>query len=109
MNNLLGLPKIYGMIFIIFGMVFFVPSVGFLLNLIDDLKSWGSILMFGFVIASIIASSLMIGFGTNIVWYHDKKDDDETLDEKVKNSKFKPTPKRCPKCGEYLVSESENQ
>lgn len=91
MSNLHGIPKIYGMILIIFGMVFFVPSVGFLLILIDDLSNWGNLLMFGFVIASIIASSLMIGFGTNIVWYHDKKVDDKTLDEKAKNSKFKPT------------------
>jgi len=90
-KNLHGIPKIYGMIVIIFGMVFFVPSVGFLLILIDDLSNWGNLLMFGFVIASIIASSLMIGFGTNIVWYHDQKVDDKTLDEKAKNSKFKPT------------------
>lgn len=32
----------------------------------------------------------MIGFGTNIVWYHDKGDDDKTSDEKAKDSKFKP-------------------
>ena len=92
MNNLHGLPKIYGMILIIFGMVFFVPALGFLLDLIDHLDSnsgW-SVLMMGFTILSIIASSLMIGFGTNIVWYHDKGVDDKTLDEKAKDSKFKP-------------------
>jgi len=98
MSNLHGLPKIYGMILIIFGMVFFVPSVGFFLDLIGHLEndsSW-SVLMLGFTVLSIIASCLMIGFGTNIVWYHDEGVDDETLDEKAKNSKFKP-------------SESENQ
>ncbi len=111
MSNLHGVPKIYGMIFIIFGMVFFVPLIGFLIELIDDLYAgigW-SIIMFGIAIVAIIASILMIGFGTNIVVYHEKKDDDKTIDEKTNQSKFKPIPKRCPKCGEYLVSESEKQ
>lgn len=93
MSQLHGLPKIYGMILIIFGMVFFVPALGFLLDLIAHLDNDGSwsVLMMGFTILSIIASCLMIGFGTNIVWYHDKRDNDKTLDEKVKNSKFKPS------------------
>jgi len=93
MSNLHGLPKIYGMILIIFGMVFFVPSVGFFLDLIGHLEnddSW-SVLMLGFTILSIIASCLMIGFGTNIVWYHDEGLDDKTLDEKANGSKFKPS------------------
>lgn len=92
MSSLHGLPKIYGMILIIFGMVFFVPALGFLLDLIAHLDNDGSwsVLMMGFTILSIIASCLMIGFGTNIVWYHDKGVDDKTQDEKAKNSKFKP-------------------
>lgn len=92
MNNLHGLPKIYGMILIIFGMIFFIPLVGFISVLVDDLTNgnkW-SVLMFGLTLLAISASILMIGFGTNIVWYHDKKDDDKTFDEKIKNSKFKP-------------------
>ena len=92
MSQLHGLPKIYGMILIIFGMIFFVSAVGFLLDLIghlDNDSSW-SVLMMVFPIVSIIISSLMIGFGTNIVWYHDKGVDDKTQDEKAKNSKFKP-------------------
>lgn len=80
------------MILIIFGMVFFVPALGFLLDLIAHLDNDGSwsVLMMGFTILSIIASCLMIGFGTNIVWYHDKGVDDKTQDEKAKDSKFKP-------------------
>lgn len=94
MSSLHGLPKIYGMILIIFGMIFFIPSVAYLIELIEDLKTDGklaTVIMLGFAIVSIIASTLMIGFGVNIVWYHDEKIDDKTLDEKAHNSKYKPS------------------
>ena len=81
------------MIVIIFGLVFFFPLLGFTVELIKDLteKSGWSILMFGLTMVAIVASMLMIGFGTNIIYYHDKKDDDRTIQQKAENSDFKPT------------------
>ncbi len=93
MSSLHGIPKHYGMIVIIFGLVFFFPLLGFTVELIKDLteKSGWSILMFGLTMVAIVASMLMIGFGTNIIYYHDKKDDDRTIQQKAENSDFKPT------------------
>jgi len=92
MSELHGIPRQYGMIVIIFGLVFFFPLLGFTVELIRDLYSqtgWG-IFMFALTMIAMIASVLMIGFGTNIVVYHDKKIDDRTLDEKADKSEFRP-------------------
>ncbi len=97
MSELHGIPRQYGIIVIIFGMIFFFPLLGFTVELIRDLYSqtgWG-ILMFGLTMIAMTASILMIGFGTNMVWYHDKKIDDTTvddttIDERTNKSKFKP-------------------
>ncbi len=93
MSSLHGIPKHYGMIVIIFGLVFFFPLLGFTVELLNDLteKSGWSILMFGLTMVAIVASMLMIGFGTNMIYYHDKKDDDRTIEQKAENSDFKPT------------------
>ena len=93
MSSLHGIPRQYGLILIIFGVIFFVPLLAFLVVLLDDLtsdKTW-SILMFGFTLVAMVASIMMIGFGTNIIYYHDKKDDDMTLEEKAGKSEYKPT------------------
>ncbi len=92
MSELHGIPKQYGMIVIIFGMVFFIPLLGFTIELVHDLneESGWSILMFVLTMIAIVASILMIGFGTNIIWYHDKRIDDRTLDEKAGKSEFRP-------------------
>lgn len=93
MTDVHGIPKVYGMIVIIFGLVFFFPLVGFMTELIQsftDASGW-SVLMLGMTIVALVASILMIGFGANIVWYHDKEDDDITLEEKAEKSNFKPT------------------
>ena len=93
MSELHGIPKVYGMIVIIFGLVFFFPTVGFMTVLIQDFtnaEGW-SVLMLGMTVLSLIASILMIGFGVNIVWYHDKNSDDLTLEEKAENSEYRPT------------------
>jgi len=92
MSELHGIPKQYGMIVIIFGMVFFIPLLGFTIELVHDLneESGWSILMFVLTMIAIVASILMIGFGANIIWYHDKRIDDRTLDEKAGKSEFRP-------------------
>ncbi len=92
MDNMHGVPKQYGMIVIIFGMIFFIPSLAFTVELIYDLASgsgW-SIIMFGLTMIALICSIMMLGFGCNIVYYHDKKDDDKTIDEKAGESEYKP-------------------
>lgn len=93
MSELHGIPKQYGMIVIIFGLIFFFPLLGFTIELLNDLteKSGWSVLMFGLTMVAMIASILMIGFGSNIIYYHDKKDDDKTINEKAENSEFRPT------------------
>ncbi len=48
-----------------------------LIQSFTDAGGW-SILMLGMTIVALVASILMIGFGANIVWYHDKEDDDVT-------------------------------
>jgi len=93
MSSLHGIPKQYGMIVIIFGLVFFFPLLGFTVDLLNDLSEqtgW-SVLMFGLTMVAMVASIMMIGFGTNMVYYHDKKDDDKTIDEKAEKSEFRPT------------------
>lgn len=92
MSELHGIPKQYGMIVIIFGLVFFFPLLGFTIELLNDLteKSGWSVLMFGLTMVAMVASIFMIGFGSNIIYYHDKKDDDKTIDEKAENSEFRP-------------------
>jgi len=92
MSSLHGIPKIYGMIVIIFGLIFFFPLLGFTVELLNDLseKSGWSILMFALTMVAMVASIMMIGFGTNIIYYHDKKDDDKTIEEKAGKSDFKP-------------------
>ncbi len=92
MSELHGIPKQYGMVVVIFGMVFFIPLLGFTIELVHDLNDatgW-SILMFVLTMIAIVASVLMMGFGTNIIWYHDKKIDDRTLEEKADKSEFRP-------------------
>lgn len=92
MSELHGIPKQYGMVVIIFGMVFFIPLLGFTIELVHDLNDatgW-SILMFVLTMIAIVASVLMMGFGTNIIWYHDKRIDDRTLEEKADKSEFRP-------------------
>lgn len=92
MSELHGIPKQYGMIVVIFGMVFFIPLLGFTIELVHDLNDatgW-SILMFVLTMIAIVASVLMMGFGTNIIWYHDKRIDDRTLEEKADKSEFRP-------------------
>ena len=93
MTDVHGIPRVYGMIVIIFGLVFFFPLVGFMTELIQSFTDAGgwSVLMLGMTIVALVASILMIGFGANIVWYHDKEDDDVTLEEKAEKSNFKPT------------------
>jgi len=92
MSDLHGIPKQYGMIVIIFGLIFFFPLLGFTSELVHDLndQSGWSVLMFGLTMVAIVASILMIGYGTNMIWYHDKKIDDRTLDEKANKSEFRP-------------------
>ena len=93
MTDFYGIPRIYGMIVIIVGIIFFAPLLAFLTVLLVDLqeeKNW-SVIMLGLDIFAIIVSICMIGFGTNIVIYHDKKVDDKTIQEKSNESKFKPT------------------
>jgi len=93
MSSLHGVPKQYGMIVIIFGLVFFFPLLGFTVELLNDLSEqtgW-SVLMFGLTMVAMVASIMMIGFGTNMIYYHDKKDDDKTIDEKAEKSEFRPT------------------
>lgn len=93
MTDLHSIPRIYGMVVIILGIVFFAPLLAFLTVLIVDLKgdnNW-SLIMLGLDIVAIISSIFMIGFGTNIVIYHDKKVDDKTLEEKAEESNFKPS------------------
>ena len=93
MSNLHGIPRQYGMVVIIFGLVFFFPLLGFTVELLYDLSEqtgW-SVLMFGLTIVAMIASIMMIGFGTNIIYYHDDKDDDKTIDEKAEKSEFRPS------------------
>jgi len=46
--------------------------------------------MFGLTMVAMGASIFMIGYGTNIVYYHEKNDDDITIDEKTGQSKYKP-------------------
>ena len=92
MTNLHGIPRIYGMVVIIIGIIFFAPLLAFLTVLIVDLRgenNW-SVIMFGLTVSAMIIAILMIGFGTNIVVYHDKKVDDKTIEERAKESKFKP-------------------
>lgn len=92
MSEMHGVPKQYGMIVIIFGLVFFFPLLAFTIELLDDLvigSGW-SIVMFGMTMVAMVASILMIGFGSNIIYYHDKKDDGKTLDEKADESEFRP-------------------
>ena len=93
MSDLHGIPKQYGMIVIIFGLIFFFPLLGFTSELVHDLndQSGWSVLMFGLTMVAIVASILMIGYGTNMIWYHDKKIDDRTLDEKASESEFRPS------------------
>jgi len=93
MSNLHGIPKQYGMIVIIFGVIFFVPLLAFTVELIHDLReaSGWSIIMFGLTMVALVFSIMMIGFGTNIIYYHDKKVDDITLEEKAGKSEYKPT------------------
>jgi len=93
MSDLHAIPSHYGLILIIFGVIFFVPLLAFTVVLIIDLFSdniW-SILMFGFTLVAMVCSIMMIGFGTNIIYYHDKKDNEKTLDEKASESEFRPT------------------
>lgn len=93
MTDVHGIPRVYGMIVIIFGLIFFFPLVGFMTELIQgftDASGW-SVLMLGMTIVALVTSILMIGFGANIVWYHDKKDDETTIEEKAEKSEFKPT------------------
>ncbi len=92
MDNLHGVPKNYGMVVIIFGLIFFFPLLAFTVELIDDLKTGGgwSILMFGLTMVALVTSIVMIGFGSNIIYYHDKKDDDMTQEEKAGKSEFRP-------------------
>ncbi len=93
MSELHGIPKQYGMTVIIFGVIFFVPLLAFTTELIQDLlanEGW-NVLMFGLTIVALIASIMMIGFGTNMIYYHDKKDDEKTLQEKADSSEFKPS------------------
>jgi len=93
MDSTHGIPKQYGMIVIIFGMIFFIPLVAFTVELLQDLASgsgW-SILMFALTMVALICSIMMLGFGCNIVYYHDKKDDDMTQEEKAGKSEFRPT------------------
>lgn len=92
MSSLHGIPKHYGMIVIIFGLVFFFPLLGFTVDLLNDLseKSGWSILMFALTMVAMVLSIMMIGFGTNIIYYHDKKDDDKTIEEKAGKSDFRP-------------------
>ena len=93
MSNLHGIPRQYGMIVIIFGLIFFFPLLGFTIELVNDLadETGWSIFMFGLTMVAIIASILMIGYGTNIIYYYDKKIDDRTLDEKADKSEFRPS------------------
>ncbi len=93
MSSLHGVPKQYGMIVIIFGLVFFFPLLGFTVELLNDLREqtgW-SVLMFGLTMIAIVASIMMIGFGSNMIYYHDKKDDDKTIEEKAGESEFRPS------------------
>jgi len=46
--------------------------------------------MFGLTMVAMVASIFMVGFGSNIIYYHDKKDDDKTIDEKAEKSEFRP-------------------
>jgi len=93
MTDLHGIPRVYGMIVIILGIIFFAPLLAFLTVLIVDLRgenNW-SLIMLGLDVVALITSIFMIGIGTNIVIYHDKKVDDKTLEEKAEQSNFKPT------------------
>jgi len=93
MSYIHSVPKIYGMILIILGVIFFVPLLGFIVELFSDLQSqqnnW-SIIMVAWTITSMVITIFMMAFGTDIVWYHDKKVNDTTLEEKAEQSKYKP-------------------
>jgi len=93
MSSLHGIPRQYGMVVIILGLIFFFPLLGFTVELLKDLAEKGgwSLLMFGMTMIAMVASIMMIGFGTNIIYYHDKKDDDKTIEEKAGESEFRPS------------------
>ncbi len=85
MSDLHSIPRQYGMVLIIFGVIFFVPLLAFTVELIHDLREaqgW-SLIMFGLTMIALVFSIFMIGFGTNIIYYHDKSAKQPPLTVKI--------------------------
>ena len=89
MTEFYGIPRVYGMVVIIFGLIFFTPLLGFFLVQLDMDSDW-SVVMFLLTVFALSASVLMIMFGTNIVWYHDRRFSDKTQQDIAKESKYAP-------------------
>ena len=89
MTDFHGIPRVYGMIVIAFGLLFFAPLLGFVFEQVGHDGNW-NIVMFVLTVLALSASVLMMAFGTNIVWYHDKKIDDRSQEEIAKHSKYQP-------------------
>ena len=89
MTEFYGIPRVYGMIVIIFGLTFFIPLLGFFLVQLDMDSEW-SVVMFVLTVFALSASVLMIMFGTNIVWYHDKRFSEKTQEEIANDSDYAP-------------------
>lgn len=96
MRDYHGLPRIYGTTLIFITIIIFVPLLGFIGDILtqygnpDISKNW-SLVMVIWTIIAIGLTIFIMAIGADIAWYHDKKVDDATLDEKAKDSEFKPT------------------
>lgn len=99
MNKLHALPRTYGYVLIMLGITFFLPSLAvFQLYMIPELWThisqligWSN-LMFAWSVVSIVISGVMIAYGCDILWYHDKKSDSKSIEDNAKDSKYAPEP-----------------
>jgi len=85
----------YGTTLIFIAIIIFVPLLGFTAVLFtqygnpENPQNW-SLVMVIWTIVAIGITIFVMAIGFDIVWYHDKNVDDTTLDEKAKDSNFKP-------------------
>lgn len=91
MTEYTSVPRNYGFILVMAGIITFVPMLAFLLDQFapNDDNGW-SIIMFVFTVLGLSMSVVLMIVGTNIAWYHDPKDDERTHEEIAEKSKFYP-------------------
>jgi len=90
LSELHSVPRTYGLILIIGGLLIFFPMLAFLLEQWSDTENGWSVIMFVLTVLALGMSITMLVVGTNIVWYHDPKDIEKTQEEIAESSEFYP-------------------